>query len=309
MKIKLLNPILLYHSTFSKTPDSLKGNIHNVLPEIVIKQVLWLKQYFDLVSLEELYSSKQKFGKCSITFDDAYKCIFIEVIPKLIELKVPVTIFINSGSFENKLFWRDKVRYLISNNLTFDFIQDNCKFCKRNNISIENFYARTKNFQINTKEFNYLLNDFFEKKLNKKFVYENHLIDTNKELILSEFIKYGNHSRNHFLLSSLNKQHQNEEINTCHEFLHNSLDIKYISSLFSVPFGTLNSFNSNTIYILQKLQYKGLLLSRNRINNLFKSSYDKKLGINISERFMPVNDLRGFKKQFLSLGIKSLFNK
>ena len=121
-------------------------------------------------------------------------------------------------------------------------------------------------------------------------------------------MSYGNHTKSHFLLSSISKKNQEEEINDCHEFLNNGSIPDRISRIFSVPFGGINSFNNDTVKILLNLNYKGILLSRSRVNNIFSSGSEDSIGIKTMERFMPLNDLKLFKKQVLSLSIRSLLN-
>ena len=75
-------------------------------------------------------------------------------------LKIPITIFINSGNFKGK-FWRDKVRYLIQNNMVRKFI-DNSKLF--NNDHFYNFYNVSKNQLFNSIKVEKEIDNFFKGK-------------------------------------------------------------------------------------------------------------------------------------------------
>ena len=153
------------------------------------------------------------------------------------------------------------------------------------------------------------MDEFFKNNISNLKANKNFLVTKTESLIKSKYIAYGNHTMSHLLLSSISKQNQIEEIKGCHDFLNNSCKLKNRSEIFSVPFGGLDSLDKDTVEILNNLNYKGILLSRSRVNNVFSSNFDKDLGIYRLERFMPVNDFRLFKKQFVSLCVRSIFNK
>ncbi len=301
------NPILLYHSTFSDVPTSLRGNVHNVTPDNLYKQLSWLKKNYDFVFVDDILSEHPKLGKCAVTFDDAYLSVFEEGLKVLETLKIPCTIFINSSSFSGITFWRDQVRFLINNNLVGTFVSDHSAYCASNQITDKNFYSRTKDKEVNSEKFVVELNQFLAKHgfqaSARKF-----LINEKRDLISSPLVMYGNHTHDHYMLSSLETEQQNLQIDSCHQFLKESLPFKSVSTVFSIPFGGVQSITNNAMKWLRSNGYEAALMSRSRINLSYKMFNKTLHNFPILERFMPVDDFNLFKKQFLKTKIRSLIS-
>jgi hypothetical protein len=79
--------VLLYHSTFSRVPVDLHGHLHNVAPEELYCQLIWLKRHFDVVSVDQALL-EPSIGQVAITFDDAYESVFVEAQPVLDALRI-----------------------------------------------------------------------------------------------------------------------------------------------------------------------------------------------------------------------------
>ena len=298
---KFNNQVLLYHSTFSNEPSELKNQIHNVRPETIYKQIIWLKKRYDIIDLDDFVSKKNNRGKASITFDDAYISVYNETIPILKDLKVPFTIFVNGVTLENKPMWRDKIRYIMNNKLIDELLLFEKPFFLKNNINKDNFYRSTKRKKINSKYIDDILDSFFSKKrINTDeilFCYNNlNYFEKNP------LITYGNHSYNHYLLSSLSIKELEYEVFRNHQLLE-KMNLKK-SKIFSIPFGGENDFNNDLLVILKKLKYKGFLLSNNKLNNSLLSKKNDLLEIN---RYMVEPDYRSFKRQTLKLSVKNFF--
>ena len=268
------NPIILYHSLGLST--NFDKNIDHVNLQNLEFQLKAVKKYWNFVKIDEYIQAKNKKGLTCLTIDDGYKNVLEESLEIFEKLKIPITIFINSSTFKGKIFWRDKVRYLIKNKLIDQFIKQSLIF-KKEHSSI--FYSISKNPQFNSIEVEKEIDKFFlEKNFNMKL--GNSLcFDDKKYLINHPLITYGNHSANHYVMSSLNKEQQLNEILECKNFL-NKFDINK-SKVFCIPFGGKETFNMDTISILNKLNYQVILLSENKLNKT-KSN-------NQIERFMPKN--------------------
>ena len=289
--------ILLYHSTFTHIPDNLKEGLHNVTPDNIYKQVLWLKRYFDIVELDELFTQSDILGKVAITFDDAYQSVFEEALPILESLNVPSTIFINGSSLDNRVFWRDKIRFLINSGLIDDFLKSNQYFLKSYGMTSQNFYKISKNPTVNSQILDNLLDNYLEQ---KGISLDNFCINSREYIKKSPLVMYGNHTYNHYLLSSLNVEQQELEISKNHQLLK-TLDVK-LSKVFSIPFGGDKDFNTTTIQLLQKYNYIGFLYSKNALNLKKNQNIDKNL---ISkERYMVNSDFNSFQKQIFKLALK-----
>ena len=71
------------------------------------------------------------------------------------KLEIPITIFINSSTFNGKIFWRDKIRYLIQNNMIKEFVKYS-KLFKESDVN--NFYFISKSTKFNSKQVEIELN-------------------------------------------------------------------------------------------------------------------------------------------------------
>ncbi len=292
--------ILLYHSTFSRVPDSIKEGLHNVTPDNIYRQVSWLKRYFDIVELDELFTQNDILGKVAITFDDAYLSVFKEALPVLETLDVPSTIFVNGASLDGKVFWRDKIRFLINNSLVEDFLEKNISLSRAYNLTAQNFYKMSKSTGVNSEVVDALLDNYL-KKIGVSL--EGFCLDSIKYIRDNPLVLYGNHTYSHYVLSSLNREQQEEEIAKNHRILENC-GVR-LSKVFSIPFGGDRDLNSITIELLKKYNYIGFLYSKNSINTKReKNIIDKNL---ISkDRYMVSSDFKSFQKQIFKLGIKGL---
>lgn len=241
---------------------------------------------------------KKKNGIASVTIDDGYKNIIDESLDVFKSLNIPITLFINSATFEKKIFWRDKVRYLIKKNLVFEFLNNSKLFNKE---KIDNFYHITKNPKFNSIQVEKEIDQFLYKKninLNNELKL---CFDDKKYLIKDDLIFYGNHTANHYMLSSLSRQEQYNEINDCKNFI-DKLNVN-TTKIFGVPFGGENSFNEDTITILRDLDYQILLKSNNSLDGKNFSSQ-----IN---RFMPKNSNINMTIKYLYIKtlLKNLFRQ
>ena len=269
---KKFNPVLLYHSLGSVS--KFKNNIDHVNLDILYIQLESIQKNWKFVSLDEYINTKSKKGLATLTIDDGYKNVIDESLEVFKNLNIPITIFINSSTFNNKIFWRDKVRYLIENNLVQKYVGNSYLFQKEH---IKNFYSISKDPTFNSIQVEKDIDQFL--KTEKIIINDSHkyCFDNKKYLIKNNLICYGNHTANHYVLSSLSRQEQYEEIINCKNFIDNQ-DVNK-SEAFCVPFGGVNSFNQDTLTNLEDLDYKMLLKSTNELDSIKFS--------NQISRFMP----------------------
>ena len=266
------NPIFLYHSLGSNSNFS--DNIDHVNIKTLENQLRIIQKYCKFVTIDEYVDTKNKKGLACITIDDGYKNVLEESLEIFEKLKIPITIFINSSTFQGKIFWRDKVRYLTKNKLVNEFIEDSQLF---NNDHSEKFYWISKDPRFNSKKVEKELDKFFLKKDLLVNSSHNFCFDNSKYLISHPLVSYGNHSSNHYVMSSLSKDEQFADILECKNFLKRFNINK--SNIFCIPFGGKDSFNEDTTSILKELGYKGTLLSENKLNKII-NTYQ-------IDRFMP----------------------
>ena len=135
----------------------------------------------------------------------------------------------------------------------------------------------------------------------------NLVTDPNK-LIKNKFIKYGNHTTNHYVMSSLTYDEQKKEILNNKNYLA-SLNIQ-MSDVFALPFGTYQDINFDTIKILKELNINKVLLCGNTINN--SNNYFEINNIKFLDRLTPSNNIyrviyNMLKIKFANQNLKSKF--
>jgi peptidoglycan/xylan/chitin deacetylase (PgdA/CDA1 family) len=294
--------ILLYHATFSKIPAALSEEVHNVSPQVLYKQLKWIIKYFDVINIDDYFQISDRRGKAAITFDDGYKSFFSEGFPVLKTLKIPCTVFICGCTMKKKAFWRDKIRFLINNNLVSEFLKFNSKSPTFDKLLNEtNFYRRTKSPLINSFELDKMLDAFIEEKqisLEKL----RYCAEQENELIDDSLVNYGNHTYDHYVLSSLSDEEQEYQIHKNLLLLQSTK--RRISKVFSIPFGGEDDFNQTTCILLQKYGYIGFLYSRGHLNMLSKRGKEANIPLPSFDRYMPTEGFASFQKQLLRMTLK-----
>jgi len=285
---------LLYHLIDEQKAKSgaFSDNIHFVSTQYVYEQLSDLKRSYTFVSLEEhvAVARKNKAYKnlVSVSIDDGYKASVEKGREVFSSLDIPVTYFVNTSIIEKGVFWRDKVRYVISLQLENEFLeharQSNNLFQQ---VQENDFYRITKNPDlINSKLVDVALDKFLigRAEVNLKEMYL-----SVEDLKNEDYFTWGNHTDNHYVMSSLNKEEQYREIKYVEDF-YKKEGIKY-SDVFSIPFGSNNSFNEDTISLLADMGYKGVVLSSGyevKRDIEFTKNFSK-YNIGVINRFMPEN--------------------
>jgi len=296
---KLSNQITLYHSNFDEVPNSLKIGLHNVSKNEAFKQIQWLSQNYKIVTVDELFEVRGRNNYAAITFDDGYKTFELYLLDFLEDLKIPSTLFVCGNMLLGGVFWRDRIRYLMNHNLVEDFIS----FIKLYNIpnltnlNSANFYRHTKVSSISSPIVDQLLRKYFLEKIDSHDLSRNYISRSSIQSF-GGLISVGNHTYNHYLLSSLTREEQISEI-LSNEKLIETITLNK-SNIFSIPFGGEKDFNSDTIDILKDLGFKGALLSRNRI-----WSGNKPRGF-LLDRYMPPETHLDFQKNLFKMNLRLL---
>lgn len=287
------NPILLYHSVFNSVPKDMEGGLDNVNTNILYEQILNISKHFEIISVDNYLSLKNKKGYACITFDDGYKSVIENGFDVFKSLNIPVTIFINTCTLKNKIFWRDKVRFILSNNLVDEFEIFTNKIKKIKDVG---FYRYTKVQSNNS----IMVENEIDRFLTKKRIdieVNNYGVNSDQDLIKHDLISYGNHSHNHYVMSSLSYEEQYQEIKYAKSILDN-YDVN-LSKVFSLPFGGNKDYNSDTVKALESLGYQSMLMSKNCLN--FLNGCKTENNLIFLDRFMPMNEpiIKTIKKVFL----------
>ena len=277
------NIILIYHSSFSDKNILRDQYIHNVTPENIINQIEILSKFYDLVNLDDLFCFDSKIdGKMAITFDDGYSNLFKDILPELIQKKIHSTVFLIGNTFHGNILWREKIAYLLKNPKIFnefkDFYSKNVSF----NWDYKTFYRESKSFKFNSKELDNYLDQFLS---DYSYDITTNLVSEKENLIKNDYVSYGNHTYNHYVLSSLTEEEQYYEIFNNVQLL-SDLDVN-LSNVFAFPFGGLNDYNKSTLKILNDLNIKNVLLSNNVMNFY---GVDNINNVKYLDRFSPSNN-------------------
>jgi len=291
------NLVLIYHSSFKSKHKNRDTFIHNVTPKNILEQINFLSYFYDIVSVDNIFESESN-NQMAITFDDGYENLFDTILPELHKKKIPSTVFLIGSSFSGNIFWREKITYLLQHKALFNRFksQNFSKF--KSEINYETFYRDSKSSKFNSKKLDFYLNEFFS---NENIKLDSNLLSDPKKLINSEYVNYGNHTFNHYVLSTLSYEEQYEEIKKTKDFL-NSLDLN-LSNVFAFPFGGYTDFNDNTLSILSDLNIDNVLLNNNIINDHVLNKLNRS-DVNYLERFTTSNN----KYLFIVRILKNLLN-
>jgi peptidoglycan/xylan/chitin deacetylase (PgdA/CDA1 family) len=272
------SPVCVYHACFPQVPSDVERNLHNITPALLHHHLSYLKKHYRLVCLDELVECRDSGGVAAITFDDGYKSVVTDAVPVLTDLDIPFTIFINSGSFDKRIFWRDKIRYIINR----DLVTPCEEFLRRTSkIPGMSFYRYTKHSCNNSRLVEQEISDFLESH-GENLTNNQYCFDDIRYFLDHPLVAYGNHSHNHYVLSSLSPEEQFQEVHRTQLFLESIPNIR-ISHLFAVPFGDLRDYDRHTLLILKELGYSGILLSRQRMH----CERTHVEGLAVIERIMP----------------------
>lgn len=296
---KSLAPIMLYHGGYIVKPIDIDYRFHNVHPDNFYKQIKWLKKYFNFCHLEKNNIQNHSEGNIFLTFDDGYTSFFENIIPILEDLNVPSTVFINYSTILGHTNWRDLLRFIIKDkHLSQKFLKYINFQDKSIMFSSKNLYKNTKLNNVNSQFLHQNINKFL--KLNNINIKDlNYCISSVKYLKKNKLIKFGNHSFNHYKLSSLNDYQQTREIEINHNYLmkHNV----NLSNYFSLPFG--EGYNQITLNTLMRLKYDGLLTCNKHFYKCNTKNISNK-NFDVINRFSVSENLNDLKFQFLRMYLK-----
>ena len=289
--------VLIYHSSFSEK-NKTNSFIHNITPKNILTQISFLSNFYNIVPIDNIFDDESKENKLSITFDDGYENLFDLILPELANKKIPSTVFLIGNSFNNKAFWREKITYLLEDCKLFMKFKSQYNNYFNYEMNYLNFFKDSKSYKFNSFKLDKYLDEFF---INENIEIETNLLSDSNKLIDSDYIYYGNHTFNHYVLSTLSYQKQYEEIHKNQIYL-NSLKLN-TTKVFAFPFGMYTDYNDESISILNELGIDRVLLNNNLINDHSLSKLENS-EINYLDRLTTSNN----KYLFTYRIIKKLLN-
>jgi peptidoglycan/xylan/chitin deacetylase (PgdA/CDA1 family) len=112
--------IVNYHRVRDKEEDfPFDEGVVSVTPEGFERHLRFIKKYFSVITLEELYQHctlglELPRNPVMITFDDGYKDNYYNAFKILQKYDLKATFFISTGYIENRdIFWWDKIAYIV----------------------------------------------------------------------------------------------------------------------------------------------------------------------------------------------------
>lgn len=109
-------PIIFYHEiSRTENKEHLEFSVDAAHFE---KQLLWLKQRYNIVSLEKLIrhckgEERLPGDPLAISFDGGYKGNYIHAFPILKKYEIPATVYLITDSIDGNLSWKIRLLYLI----------------------------------------------------------------------------------------------------------------------------------------------------------------------------------------------------
>ena len=268
---KDLLTIFAYHSLSSQNDRN--GLIHFDRKSLSTAEfeahLTMITTYGNPISLEEAITKKNlPPHPVVLTFDDGYKNNYTGAFPILKKYDIPATIFVMTGFIDRTTYlWSDRLEYIIetapSENIEF--------FWEKDRLSLELYSntAKIKSFQTirnYLKELSESQKLSFIEKLQQFLGIE---YDWSKipeqlmpltweqinEMKESGIISIGSHTVTHPILSQCTLEQQRYELR------HSQMRIRQETgtecNLFAYPNGRITDFNSETIRLLQELNYLG----------------------------------------------------
>ncbi len=273
-----------------------------VSKSIFEKQIKYLKENFNVISINDIDKDLGLKKKIVITFDDGYLDNFKNAFPILKKYNCPATIYIVTSFLDNKNFpWWLKIWQIIEVNEYIFYDQKKIDISHNSLKSkIYNFFCK-KFFIMKSSEqksfFTKITKNLDQTRLNRKdeFLSSNDLT----KLDQSKLIEIGCHTHTHQNLKLLEDHELNDEINTSKLILEKILKKKI--NHFSIPFGTKKSFSKKTINVLKKFNFKTIVTTEH-------GNFDKKKLFGIPRIGIGNSDVAGslYSK---ALGLDSLINR
>ena len=120
--------VFLLHDVSNEPSPFTKENNLWVSTELFTKQMQFVSDNFNVISMENLLKGDVPKRAAVITFDDGYAGTFKNALPILDSIRLPCTIFMNMAPMSGEVFWAGRVVYLCQKVRAFQrFLVENHK--------------------------------------------------------------------------------------------------------------------------------------------------------------------------------------
>lgn len=291
------SPIVLYHSTYDVVPAELGAGVHNVDPDTLCRQLEWLSASFRFLSVDEWFAEGRPNGTACVTFDDGYRSVCESVLPRLVEMNIPATMFLNGSSLCGEVFWRDKVLLLLNRGLVDSFVSTEiARDAGLDDLTADTFYRGTKHPSRNSKVVDLALDAYLEQ---HDLVDElpRETVTSRDDLVHHPLITYGNHSHRHYIPRSLDEDGQRAEFIECERVL-DDLALNR-SNVLSIPFGGRVHVDETTEAIVSEMDFSAVVFSSNAVN--FSRHRSPWAGLPAADRYMATESHDAFMRRHARL--------
>ncbi len=236
------------------------------------RQLLYLKENYEILRSEEEWNLEAKKRAAVITFDDGYEDAYSNVLPLLEKYKIPATFFICTGNIgTNNEFWWDELERII-------FFADSRKkvldaFGKQMNIETSKgkeeacYYIHGCIKQMNYKERAKYLARLSEELRSEGTREYCHSLNEGQLKLLSQsqYVTIGGHTVTHSCLAFETEEEQKWEIlsskRRIEEIIGKTIDV------FSYPFGQRDDFTKKTVEIAVGCGFKRIFAAYSGVAN------------------------------------------
>ena len=236
--------------------------------KIFEKQILFIKNNFNIINPKDLFNNKLPNNAALITFDDGFASYFNEAFPIMKKYNVPSINFLNCEVSNGK------DNFAVISCLLSKYDKE---FLKTLKLQYPNMNKKIPLHLYCTKEIveNYLKR--YSNKINENFHVKFATLEELFNYSDNELIYYGNHLYNHYVCLLLKKNelidYYDKNKNVLKSF-NNSLD------LFAFPHGIPDiSFNNEQIEIIKSLGAKKIFSTNKLINFNTKKSYMHRIAL------------------------------
>ena len=252
--------ILMYHDAFGDAQTELAPSPENVSPEVLVTQLCWLKENYDIVGVDSWFSCSDRRGKVAITFDDGYASAFSAVVPVVESLGITATFFLIGALIEGQVYWRDRVHYLEQAGLVRRFVDWlPVAADERHLLGAGRLHDSSTDVRINSFRLMRWLEQFFAE---AGIVIGAGRFATAATLPDSSHLIFGSHSYSHPVLASLTDDELRAELRRNRTVLEElGLSNARTTDVFAMPFGTLGTYHERTLRIIAEEGHPRILLA------------------------------------------------
>lgn len=267
--------VLCYHNIVEESHNEGMADDYfflNLPVNMLEKQIRWVLQNFDIISLDDWISDRNLPEKAAIiTFDDGYKSVYSLAFSVLENLKVTATIFLTGAHVhERQLPWIARLHYIFDNIFLQRIINSQKKTFTSLRpkifkllIGIKSFLKKKRIEDIDC--FLKMLENSFQCFLPQDIIKRKFLSNNEINQLTSHGWTIGNHTYNHVNLNYLSDQDVKDEIVLTRGALEN---FKQYRDILGIPFGDLHSYSDNVINLAHKNGISHIFTTRGGVNVL-----------------------------------------